>query len=100
MSARKPAPPTTLTTRIVGYASRRTGETLCLEHGQHHIRSSRSEWAAVRLADSSDARDASRAPVICQVCGTWLNDESTGYALVSSDDDHWSRRLCRPRGHR
>ena len=99
MSVRKPAHPTTLTTQIVGYANRRTGETLCLEHGQHYIRASRGEWAAVRLVDNSEARDASRAPVICQVCGIWLNDESTGYALVSSDDGHW-RRLRRARVHR
>lgn len=98
MSVLRSTAPTTPATQIVGYANRRTGEIFCLEHGHQHIDSPRSPWAAVRLADNGQAGYASPVPVICQECGAWLNDESTGYAMVSLDDN-WRRRLRRARGH-
>ncbi|MGI9097878.1 MAG: hypothetical protein ACR2H2_05190 [Solirubrobacteraceae bacterium] len=93
MSVLKRADPATLHTQVVGYIDHRTGQILCRDHGERDIYSPRSPWAAVRLGDGIQARYESTAPVICHECGAWLNDESTGYAIVSPHDGYWKRRL-------
>ncbi len=100
MSVLKSTDPPRIDTQIIGYANRRSGEVLCLRHGKHDSRSTRGQWVAVRLAYDPNAGYASIAPVICRQCGAWLNDESTGYAIVSPDNEHWRRCLRRARGHR
>jgi len=83
--------------RVVGYIDRRTGEILCVNHGARDIESRGSPWAAIRVVDSREAGHASTVAVICRECGNWLNDESTGYAIVAPQDDYgppspWPRR--------
>jgi len=86
--------------QLLGYANRRTGELICLEHGERDIDSPGSPWVGVRPRDRVRRRDASTTAVICHACGAWLNGESTGYAFVATDRDRWKRRLPRHRGHR
>jgi hypothetical protein len=86
--------------QLLGYANRGTGQLICLEHGERDIDSPQSPWVGVRLHDRVRARDASTTAVICHACGTWLNDESTGYAIVATDPERWKRRLRRSRGDR
>jgi hypothetical protein len=87
--------------QIVGYVNHHTGVILCFDHGERDIESPRSPWCAVRLADDGlQARYTSTVPVICHECGAWLNDESTGYAIVSTHDGYWKRRLRHSRGDR
>ena len=100
MSALKRADQTTPHTPLLGYANRRTGQLICLEHGERDIESPHSPWVGVRLHDRVRTRDASTTAVICHECGAWLNDDSTGYAIVTTDDDRWKRRLRRSRDHR
>jgi hypothetical protein len=100
MSVLKRADEATLHRQLLGYANRRTGQLICLEHGQRDIDSPHSPWVGVRLHDRVQTRDPSTTAVICHECGVWLNDESTGYAIVATDHDHWKRRLRRSRGHR
>jgi hypothetical protein len=84
----------------VAYVNRRTGEVVCPEHGGQDITSPRNPWVAVELADRFPARYEATAPLICQACGAWLNNESTRYANVSSYDDYWKRWLRSFRGQR
>jgi hypothetical protein len=97
MSLLKHADSTRLTTRIVGYFDHRSGQFICLRHGARDIESPRSPWAAVQLLERLQSRDASTTAVICDECGAWLNDESTGYAIVAPHHDYWRRQLRFPR---
>jgi hypothetical protein len=100
MTVLKPAEPTRLNTRLVGYVNRRTDQVSCLEHGQHDIDSLRSPWAPLSLTTRLQAGYESTTPMVCYECGAWLNDGSTGYAVASPCDGYWKRRLRRARGHR
>ena len=100
MTVLKHAEPMWLNTQLVGYVNRHTEQSFCLEHGQHDIDSPRSPWAPLCLTNRPQARYESTTPVICHECGAWLNDGSTGYAVVSPHDSYWKRRLRRGRGHR
>jgi hypothetical protein len=100
MSALEHADPSGRTTQVVGYLNGRSGEIVCLKHGEYDVDSPRSPWIALRPADRLQARYASTAPVICHRCGAWLNDESTGYAIAPPHHDYWKRRLLRARGRR
>jgi hypothetical protein len=99
MSILKRADPGKLDSQVVAYVSRRTGQFVCREHGEHDIESPHSEWAAVRLVDRCQASFEATTPVICHECCAWLNDESTGYAIAWSQDGYWKRRLRAARGH-
>jgi hypothetical protein len=100
MTVLKPAAPTRLNTRLVGYVNRRTEQVSCVEHGQHDIDSPRSPWAPLCLTNRAQAGYESITPMVCHECGAWLNDGSTGYAVASPHDGYWRRRLRRIRGHR
>lgn len=90
---------TKLNTQLVGYVNRRTGQIVCLQH-RPEIQSPRDSWAPLHLNGPIQARDPSTTPVICGECGSWLNDEATGYAITSPPDGYWKRCLRRARAHR
>ncbi len=100
MNVLKHADSTSPNGQFVGYLNRRSGEILCLDHGQRDITSSRSPWLPLRLIDQIEARYESTTPVICHQCGTWLNDASTGYAIACLHDGYWKRQLWRTRSPR
>jgi len=100
MRVLKRTDPARSATQVVGYVNRRTGEVVCPEHREHDIDSPRSPWTAVALVDRVQARYEATAPLICNECGAWLNNESTCYANVSPYDDYWKRWLRSGRGFR
>jgi hypothetical protein len=86
---------------VVGYVDRRTGQIVCTRHGVRDIESRHSPWAAIHVIDPHKAGYVSTTTVICHQCGVWLNGESTGYAIVSPQDDYgppslWPRPCKRP----
>ena len=89
-----PARAATPNSEIVGYVNRRTGQLVCLNHGERDVDSLLSPWAALRLV----ACERSSAPVICHECGAWINDESTRYAAVTTHRGDWRRRFVSRRG--
>ena len=79
--------------RVIGYVDRRTNRFICTAHRVPDLESRHSTWTAVYLLDPLQVGYVSTVPVICHECGTWINDESTGYAVVTIHGSHGRRRL-------
>lgn len=85
--------PTKVDMKIVGYIDRRSGQISCARYGIRDIESRRTPWSAIYVVHPHQAGYASTTAITCHRCGTWINDESTGYAIAATQDGHSTRYL-------